>query len=259
MTRWLAVALAACSSHAKPAGDGPHVAPHVVEPARASDAAPAPPTPTGPPGDLQVRVEWHDVPVALRSSPGRTPCGTAEAPSVAPTTTWGIPDVFVILSSERAKPAPDPGARVTLEHCAFTPRVAIAGGALAIASAELAPREISFAQRTTLDKLDGVPAGTARPVQLPIAGHEVAATLEAGGVYEVVSGASDAWIVAAGSRYAGVTDAAGQVVLRDLPSGTYAVTAWLPPRGGQPGKLAHGEAKVTAGALAQVTVDLAPR
>src|SRR5262245_34352729 len=44
------------------------------------------------PGDAQIRVEWADVPVAARASPGRTPCNTPRAPSVAPTTTWGVPD-----------------------------------------------------------------------------------------------------------------------------------------------------------------------
>ncbi len=260
MRRALAVVAAACSSHAKPAEDGAHAAPHVVEATRVSDAAPAPPTPTGPPGDLQVRIEWHDVPAALRSSPGRTRCGTAQPPALAPTTTWGIPDVFVILSGERGKPAPDPGARVTLEHCAWTPRVIVAGGSLAIASAELEPRPVSLAQATTLDQLETFPPGTAIPVQLPIAGHEATFPLNPGVVYDVAGdGMQPAWIVDGEKRFVAVTDAAGQAVLRDLPSGTYAVTAWLPPRGGQSGKVAHGEAKVAAGALAEVTVDLAAR
>ena len=58
--------------------------------------------------------------------------------------------------------------------------------------------------------------------------------------------------------YAGVTDATGVVVLRDVPVGTYTVTGWFPP-------YAHGkpyggqkQVTVTAGALAEVTVDLGP-
>lgn len=254
-TSWL-VALAACSSHAKPAEDGARTAPRVVEGAHVADAAPAP-VANGAPGDLQIRVEWHDVPAALRASPKRTACGTAAPADVAPTTTWGVPEVFVMLSGERAKPADAP-ARVVVERCAIAPRAIVAGSSLAIVSSSEQPLEGKLVAHGSLTELATLPAGTPRAVQLPIAGHEVTAALDAG-AYELAFGDASAWIVAAPRGHAGVTDAAGQVVLRDLPSGSYEITAWLPPRAGQPGKLAHGEAKVTAGALAEVTVDLAAK
>jgi len=40
--------------------------------------------------------------------------------------------------------------------------------------------------------------------------------------------------------------------------GAHAVTAWLPPRAGQPARTGRGTATVTAGELAELTVTLAP-
>ena len=53
-----------------------------------------------------------------------------------------------------------------------------------------------------------------------------------------------------------VTDATGHVLVRDLAAGAHAVTAWLPPRGGQPARIGHGTVTVVAGDLAELTVKL---
>jgi hypothetical protein len=250
------VVLVACSSGRAKAVEDARTATH-VEPAATKptgDAAVAP----GGAGDVQIRVEWHDVPAAVRASPGRTACGTARVPAVAPTTTWGIPDAVVVIGAERGKPAADPSSKITLDRCALAPRAMVAGAALAVTTTASEPVHLQFARRYALKDLAAASTEPARALQLPIAGHEVDAPLEAGGVYELGDGSDSAWIVAAApTAYAGITDATGAAVLRDVPVGKYPVTAWLPPHAGQPARLARGEVTVTAGALAEVTLDLA--
>jgi hypothetical protein len=249
--RWLCVLAAACSSRAAP----PVADEHRAAPPAARDATLGPDDAAGK-GDVQIRVEWQDVPAAARSSPGRTPCGTARAGAVAPTTTWGIPDVFVVL--DLAGAPPDAVARVALDHCALVPRAIVAGKRLEIASTAEAPDLLALTRRGDLRDVSALVDGMPRPIQLPIAGHTVAVDLDVGGLYELSrAGGDSAWIVAASEPFVAVTEASGQVVLRDVPTGHYAVTAWLPPRAGQPARTGHAEATVAAGALAEVTVDLA--
>lgn len=262
-TAWAAViVLAGCSSHAagpaagQAAADPPAPA-RVPAPAPAPAAGPATRDAAAGPGDVQIRVEWRDVPVIARASPGRTSCGTARAPAVAPTTTWGIPDVFVALAAPGAAAPAD--ARVTLDRCAVVPRAVAAGATVAVTTTADAPVALAIARRGALADPTALVAGEPRRIELPVAGHEVAVPLEAGGLYELSSaGADPAWIVAGGDVRVAVTDATGQVVLRDVPSGKYPVTAWLPPRAGQPGRVAHAEVTVAPGALGEVTLDLAP-
>jgi len=206
----------------------------IVHPADAAVVRPDAPPPGGK-GDASVRIEWHDVPLAARA-PG--PCG----PEVAPTTTWGIPDVVVSIDVPRAGPAPARSPRVVLDRC-FHPAVQLATTSLTIASNALQPAKLALAR-------DG---GAAIPVELPIAGHEVAVTLDPGR-YTLTSGAAKAWVVAAPTPFAAVTDATGVAVMRDVPSGTYAVTAWSPGSG----RSAKGEVTVVAGQLAEVTLQLQP-
>ena len=89
-------------------------------------------------------------------------------------------------------------------------------------------------------------------VQIRVEWHDV--PLEPGGLYELDGAADPAWIAAGASA---LTDAAGQAVLRDIPSGNHAVLAWLPPRADQPARVARGNVQVTAGALVELTLDLA--
>jgi hypothetical protein len=222
-------------------------------------------------GDLQIRVVWPDVPVAARRSPGRTACGTPRAPSVAPTTTWGVPDALVVVD----QPAPPFGgaaargqapvvdgaepalaaARLTLADCAVAPRLAV-GDSLALTSAVDRPAKLVLRKRGAFDRLV---AGDAVPVLLPIAGHTVTAALDAGSVYSVETDGAEpevGWVAALPGGF--VTEANGQVVARKLAAGSHAVTAWLPPRAGQPARSGRGTATIVAGELAELTITLAP-
>jgi len=245
------VGLAACSG--KPRAE--EAAPRV--PAR-GDAAPAADAATVhvATGDLQIRVLWPDVPVTARSSPGRTPCNTPRNPSVAPTTTWGVPGALVIVDGAAPSTAVAV-ARITLADCTLAPRTAV-GSALAITSAVDRPARLVLRKRGTVARLGQLVAGEPVTVMLPIAGHTVMAALDAGAIYSLETAAADpevAFIAAVPSGY--VTDAAGQIIARDLAAGPHAVTAWLPPRAGQPARIGHGTATVAAGELAQLTVTLA--
>jgi hypothetical protein len=205
-------------------------------------------------GDLLVRVAWPDVPAAARRSPGRTPCNTPRAPSVAPNTTWGIPDALVVVEgTDRARPGP--AVRITLADCALAPRLA-AGASLAITSAVDRPARLVLRKRGALAQLA---AGDPVPVMLPIAGHTVTSALDAGAIYSLETDAADpelAFVATIpGSR---VTDAGGQATVHDLTAGPHAVTAWLPPRAGQPARVARGTADIKAGALTELTLTLGP-
>ena len=243
--RWLApVVLAACSGGKPKVASSDDAKAHVPagsnEPVVARDAAPLAPGN----GDLAVRVEWRDVPLEARAP---KPCGA----DVAPTTTWGIPDAVVTVAPAPGSSVTGSGsagsaanaahaARVVLEHGCLAPRVQVAT-ALAIASGELQPASLTVARD-----------GKSIPVQLPIAGHEVTVALEPGN-YELAAGSAHAWIVDPTTPSA-VSDASGVATLRDLPSGVYTVSAWLPSAK----RAGKAEVTVTAGALADVTVQLQP-
>ncbi len=246
----------ACGGKPRPeeAARPPAVSDAAPADAAAGDATGPGPVPRGATGDLQVRVEWPDVPVAARTSPGRTPCGTPRAPSVAPTTTWGIPDALVVVEGAPRSSGPPATARVTLASCALTPRIAT-GAALAITSAVDRPAQLVLRKRGALDHLT---AGEPVPVQLPIAGHTVTAALDAGAIYSLETDARDPEVAFIAALPGQVTDATGHALVRDLPAGPHAVTAWLPPRAGQPARIGRGTATVTAGELTELTITLAP-
>lgn len=248
---WLVIA-AACSS-GKPRT--PEDAKRVTPPGDAAIVpTDAPAAPRAPSGDVQVRVEWTNVPPAARSSPGKTACGTPRAPAVAPTTTWGIPDAVVIVDGA---PGALADARVRLADCALSPRIAI-GSTLVIDSAADRPAKVVLSHRARASDLrveikSAIPA---RTIQLPIAGHAVTTPLAEDAVFEVTTDKGDpAWIVAA---RAAVTDPSGVVLVRDVPPGVHAVRAWLPPRGDQPARHAAGKVTVVEGDLAELTLQLVP-
>lgn len=255
LARLAVVLVAACSSSTKPRAveDAKKPPPPPVE--AGSDAAAAPdPTPVTPTtGDVQIRVEWANVPAAVRASPGKTPCNTPRAPAVSPSTTWGIGDTLVIVDGA---PAQLGEARVRLAHCALAPRLVI-GSSLAVDSAADRPAKLVLAHRAAAaDFKAEIEAEKSRTIQLPIAGHEVTASLLDGHVYRLALDDKDtepAWIVAANGA---VTDGNGVVLIKDVPPGTHAVRAWLPPRGGQPARHAKGEVTVVAGDLAELTLSL---
>jgi hypothetical protein len=247
----LAVILAACG--AKTSGaveDAKRSPPHgdaTSDPPRDA-AAPA----TGGKGYLAVRVEWHDVPVAMRTSPARASCGTPKSPVVAPTTTWGIPDVFVAIDAPYT--GEERAARIVVGECAASPRVAV-GDYVALASTAPAPVKAVLTKRGelragTVELHDGA----ATTILLPITGHEARFVLDANSLYELAANGDSAWILSAS---AAITDASGVATFRDTPSGSRAVYAFLPPRGAK--AMGNGaSAGVTAGALAEVTIQLAP-
>ncbi len=239
----LLVFLAACSG-GKPHTAGVDDARHVVAtPPVAGDAAPAVASAVG---DAAIHVAWKNVPIVDRTSPGRTPCNTPRAASVAPTTTWGVPDAFVMLDG-----APAGVAQVVLADCALSPRAAV-GASLIVASRAERPAQVALRERGTPEApIEGKPIA----IQLPIAGHAVSVALAPGKVYELAAGDETAWLVAARAL---VTDATGTTTWRDLPVGKHTITAWLPPRAGRPAKLAHGTVEVLVGALADATIDLVP-
>lgn len=260
--RIAAVLLAACSSSGKPVEDAKRPAPP-TPPATPADATPgsaAPSAPLPPPkattGDVSVRVEWPGVPAEVRASPGTTPCGTARAPQVQPTTTFGIPDAVVFVDGA---PAVTGEARVRLADCALVPKVAI-GSALVVDSAADRPSIVLLARRAQASDPKAAPEekGPARKLQLPIAGHAASTALDAGAIYALATDAKDpelTWIVAA---TAFVTDSSGVALVKDVPPGEHAVRAWLPPRAGRPARFARGKVTVEAGDLAELTLKLEP-
>jgi len=200
-------------------------------------------------GEAQIRVEWPDVPVALRASPGRTPCNTPRSPRLAPTTTWGVPDAFVLAEGKATGTA-----RIVAGECALSPR-AVVGASLEIVSAVDHPIKLALSRRGDPAHLDAA-ATNPRTIELPIAGHEVTVALDDGAIYELATdGGETTWIVAARAL---VTDATGQVHYRDVPVGPFAVTAWLPPRNGDPGHATRGKLEVATGALGELTLGLVP-
>ena len=98
------------------------------------------------------------------------------------------------------------------------------------------------------------PSKPARTIYLPIAGHAVDVALDADTLYTLAYGSDDVATVATGAM--AVTDGSGNVVLRGLPAGVHTVTAVLPARNGLESRTATGQVTVTAGALAEVTVDI---
>jgi hypothetical protein len=214
-------------------------------------------------GDLQVHVEWHDVPTALRASPGRTACNTARPAALAPSTTWGIPDVVVLVDAG-APSAQD--ARVVARRCELAPALQVVGtgATLEVASEAEQPLALGLDRYAAPDTVVAAGAAlgsaTRMPIQLPVIGHAVAIALAEAVVDAVTAPGSDedaAWVVA-WPHAAAVTDRDGVAALRGLPAGGHAVVAWLPPRAGQPARVARGSATVVAGQLADATLSIAP-
>jgi hypothetical protein len=171
-----------------------------------------------------------------------------------PNVLWGIPDVFVAID------VPASGAtgaqRIALTDCVLSPRAVVAHGTLSIASGMQAPAKLTVQRAGQLPLGGAVKDNKPRELYLPIAGHEVEVALEPGSIYRVAAGDEVAWIVATDHPYVAVTENSGNVVLRGVPVGKHAVTAWLPARSGQPARVAKGSVNVAAGALTDVTLDI---
>lgn len=204
-------------------------------------------------GDVHVRVEWKDVPVGARATPGRTACNTPRPPAVAPTTLWAIPEVFVAIAAPGTTTRA--AQRITLAGCTLSPRAVVTSGSVTVASASESPAKLVVQRAGTLPLGGTLSDDKARDLYLPVAGHQVSIALDAGAIYRI-SGADDAWVVASDSPFVAVTDAGGSATLRGIPTGTHEVVAWLPARSGQPARVARAKVTVTTGSLADVTVDL---
>jgi hypothetical protein len=113
-------------------------------------------------GELTVRVEWRDAPLVARASPGRSPCGTPLAGAVAPTTTWGIPDVFVIVDA--GPRGTDEPSRVVLDRCALAPRAVVTAGGLAVNGTGDAPAALVLTRRGELRDPAALVTGPSRRV-----------------------------------------------------------------------------------------------
>ncbi|MGE3767877.1 MAG: hypothetical protein AB7L94_36820, partial [Kofleriaceae bacterium] len=190
-------------------------------------------------------------------------CNTPLAAQVAPTTTWGIPEVVVFVegappSNAGASTGSSTGradARVTLDRCAVSPRISV-GSRISIASAADRPMRASLAKRFASADTKRAVKSAAVPIALPIAGHAVTTELDDDSIYRVAPDGKevdDGWIVGA---TAFITDATGVALIKDVPPGTHAVRAWLPPRGGQPARSAKGSVTVEVGDLAELTLTL---
>jgi len=282
----LLIALVACSSnkpkHIEDAGHGAGTASGSSGTGSSVGSSSGSSTDAAPPaaqttGDVQIRVEWPTMPLSARVSPGASACGTPLVAQVAPTTTWGIPDVVVFVdgapssnASSAPAPAPPTGSRaggtvprrvdatdtrVVVDRCTVMPRIAI-GSSLAIASAATQPLKVSFVKRFASIDPTRLQKAAMIPFALPIAGHEVVTVLDDDFIYRVApdgKDVDDGWIVAATSF---ITDPTGVALIKDVPPGKHAVHVWLPPRGGQPARSAKGEVTVEVGDLADLTLTL---
>jgi hypothetical protein len=163
-----------------------------------------------------------------------------------------VPDALVIVDGASASGGE---ARITLADCTFSARIAV-GAALALTSAVDRPATLTLRKRGPLAVL--VP-GEPRLMRFPIAGHTVTTALDPGAIYAIETDGPDpevAFVASLPGAY--VTEANGQITIHGLTVGTHAVTAWLPPRAGQPARTGHATATITANDLAELTVPLAP-
>ena len=99
-------------------------------------------------------------------------------------------------------------------------------------------------------------ATRAHSIQLPVVGHEVSLRLRPDAVTSIEAAEDVAIVVTPAQPYYAITEANGQVILRDVPVGTFEVRALLPARGGQAARVARGTVTVVAGGLAEVTLSL---
>jgi len=265
MSRALALSLAVAAACSGGKGKSIEDARSAPKPSDATSAVPAATVhayrvdTTAKTGDVQIRVEWKDVPQPLRAPGSPTSCGPARVPALAPSTLWGIPDVLVTVDVDHGKAFEPAAARVVLEGCSFAPRAVVAGPSVHIASAMLAPTTVTLQE--IAKPLGGAAIAAAKPrtIYLPVAGHEVEAALEPNTVYTLAAGAGPddlAVIVSATTPYVAVTEPSGNAVLRGVPVGTHPVRAYLPPRNGAEARSVSGTVTVTESALAEITLDI---
>ena len=228
---------------------------------RSLDAAPAPSDAT--PGDaLTIRVEWKDAPSAVRTSPGRDPCGDPLPPFATVHTLHGVADVAVWVDGPSVhgtagqvspRGAMHRGATVIVDTCGAAPAVQVAAVGDELRVKGLSEKRTQVAVRWIEAIGAEVPETVVARIDLPVVGHTVAMPLDKGGVVEV----GGAFVVVVPGRFAAVTDATGAAVIAGLPPGKHTVRAWLRGAAGEKARLAEAEVTVKDGEASSVTLSLA--
>lgn len=219
-------------------------------------------------GTVAVTVIWPDAPPAVRASPGVTPCATPRPPRATIGALHGVAGAVVMIEGVVAGKRPPPAApvRLTVRDCAIAPRIAIQpriGATLEVQAQDDVDRAIAIGELG--------PAWTAAPAAAEAAGaqgvtrarlagwgHTVSLPLAAAGVRRIeADGVADAaHVVVTDQPYAAVTGDDGAVALDQVPAGTHAVVAWLPPAADQPAQVARGQVTVVAGDKVDITLRL---
>jgi hypothetical protein len=152
-----------------------------------------------------------------------------------------------------------------VRDCAVDP-VALAashaGGALEIQTQDTAHAiTVVRAGKPWLEDDLKVAPVTLASAQLPVMGHTVTVPLDEPGAYRVSADGADedaAWVLVPPHAYAGITDDRGELSMRAVPPGTYALVAWLPPAAGMPEERAVANITVKPGTDADVTLAFGP-
>lgn len=266
---------------ARPRHDGGDAGP-VAGQGRDAAAAPGPVTPDGAAapyrlaalgaddvvvggGTVAVTVIWPDAPPAVRVSPGVTTCATPRPPRATIGALHGVAGAVVIIEGVAAgkRPPPAAPARLTVRDCAIAPRIAIQpriGATLEVQAQDDVDRAIAIAELglAWTDASGATGASGATRARLAGWGHTVSLPLAAAGVRRIeADGVADpAHVVVTDQPYAAVTGDDGAVALDQVPAGTHAVVAWLPPAADQPAQVARGQVTVVAGDKVDITLRL---
>ncbi|HTE51799.1 MAG TPA: protoporphyrinogen oxidase [Kofleriaceae bacterium] len=255
-----------------------HAGPAGAAPATGDAEGDAPAEPPGPPGTVNVSVEWLSPPVDLVTAAGHNRCGAPRRPRLSIGALGGVEGAVVRLEGvpgaaagagattgagdkHRDRKGRDPAAEIAVRRCQLEPRavrVAGAGGALALTSLDEGRRELI---------VDAMPddlgnAGRLARVPLVLVGQRVEVDLEKPGMVRVTSTddrESVAWVVVPDQPYVAVSDERGKVRFEDVPAGKYEVSVWHPPVGEKSAPFtARASIEVASGGGASATVSLAP-
>lgn len=219
-------------------------------------------------GTVAVTVIWPDAPPAVRASPGVTTCATPRPARATIGALHGVAGAVVMIEDVAVGKRPPPAApvRLMVRDCAIAPRIAIQpriGATLEVQAQDDVERAIAISELGLAWSAPPDPAGAAAGAGVTRArlagwGHTVSLPLAAAGVRRIeADGVADAaHVVVTDQPYAAVTGDDGAVALDQVPAGTHAVVAWLPPTGEQPAQVARGQVTVVAGDKVDITLRL---
>ena len=215
-------------------------------------------------GTIAVTVTWPDAPAAVRRSAGVSACATPRPPRARIGALHGLAGAVVFLDGVTAGKRPPPAApvRLTVRDCAIEPAAAVVprlGATLEVQAQDDLGHTVAIALLgpAWTAAAPAEPSSVTR-ARLPVWGHTVSLPLPVAGVRRVTADGSDdaAYVVVTDHPYAVVTADDGTAALEQVPAGTHAVVAWLPPAAGQPALLARGTAVVAGGDKVEVTLRL---